>query len=124
MHEFSQRLDLIDRIGRTLQSRYIFTDIDLYLAEFKISPPKDAERGSKWVYTKEALRDVPLNTIIKIAEDLGLEQEIRAAHGVSTAARKWQGTNKFRLFISHIAKHKDRATRLRACLAPYAISGL
>jgi TIR domain len=46
-----------------------------------------------------------------------------AAHGVSTAPRNWQGTNKFRLFISHIAKHKDRATRLRACLALYAISG-
>ena len=119
----SQRLDLIERIGRTLQSRYTFDDLDLYLAEFKISPPKDADRGSKRVYTKEALRDVPLDTVIKIAEDLGLEQQIRAAHGVSTAPRNWQGTNQFRLFISHIAKHKDRATRLRACLAPYAISG-
>jgi hypothetical protein len=119
----SQRLDLIDRIGRTLQSRYTFTDLDLYLAEFKISPPKDAPQNSKWVYTKEALRDVPLVTVIEIAEDLGLEQEIRATHGVSTAPRNWQGTNKFRLFISHIAKHKDRATRLRACLALYAISG-
>jgi AbiJ N-terminal domain 3/TIR domain len=119
----SQKLALIDRIGRTLQSRYTFTDINLYLAEFKISPPKDATQGSKWVYTKEALRDVPLDTVIKIAEDLGLEQDIRAAHGVSTAPRNWQDTNKFRLFISHIAKHKDRATRLRACLTPYAISG-
>jgi len=85
----SQRLDLIDRIGRTLQSRYTFTDLDLYLAESKISPPKDATRGSKWVYTKEALRDVPLDSVTKIAEDLGLEQEIRAAHGVSTAPRNW-----------------------------------
>ena len=119
----SQRLNLIDRIGRTLQSQYGFTDIDLYLAEFKIPPPKDATRGSKWVYTKEALRDVPLETVIKIAEDLGLEQEIRATHGASSAPRNWQATNKFRLFISHIAKHKDRATRLRQCLVPYAISG-
>src|SRR5215467_25615 len=94
----SQRLDLIDRIGRTLQSRYTFADLDMYLAEFKISPPQDATRGSKWVYTKEALRDVPLDTVIKIAEDLELEQGIRAAHGISTAPRSWQGTNKFRLF--------------------------
>jgi hypothetical protein len=41
----------------------------------------------------------------------------------STAPRNWQGTNKFRLFISHIAKDKDKATRLKDCLAPYAISG-
>jgi hypothetical protein len=75
------------------------------------------------VYTKEALRDVPFDTVIKIAEDLELEQKIRAAHGPSSAPRNWQGTNKFRLFISHIAKHKDKATRLKDCLAPYAISG-
>jgi hypothetical protein len=118
-----QRLNLIDRIGRTLQSRYGFADIDLYLAEFKIAPPKDATRGSKWVYTKEALRDVSLDTIIKIAEDLGLEQEIRAAHGASTAPRNWQGATKFRLFISHISKDKDKATRLKDCLTPYAVSG-
>src|SRR5215831_18517006 len=87
-----QRLDLIDRIGRTLQSRYRFDDLDLYLAEFQIPPPKDGDRGSKWVYTKQALRDVPLDTVIKIAEDLGLEQEIRAAHGVSSAPSNWQNT--------------------------------
>ena len=119
----AQRLNLIDRIGRTLQSRYGFADIDLYLAEFKIAPPKDATRGSKWVYTKEALREVSLDTIIKIAEDLGLEQEIRVAHGASTGPRNWQGTTKFRLFISHIAKDKDKATRLKDCLIPYGISG-
>lgn len=119
----AQRLNLIDRIGRILQSRYGFSDIDLYLAEFQIPPPKDATRGSKWLYTKEALRDVPLDTVIQIAEDLGLEQEIRAAHGASTAPRNWQGTTKFRLFISHIAKDKDKATRLKDCLTPYGISG-
>ena len=54
---------------------------------------------------------------------MGLEQEIRATHGASSAPRNWQATNKFRLFISHIAKRKDRATRLRQCLVPYAISG-
>ena len=79
--------------------------------------------NSKWVYSKEALKGVPVDTIIKIAEDLGLEQEIRAAHGASTPPRNWDGTNKFRLFISHIAKHKDRATRLKDCLVLYAISG-
>jgi hypothetical protein len=32
-------------------------------------------------------------------------------------------TTKFRLFISHIAKDKEKATRLKDCLASYAISG-
>jgi TIR domain len=56
--------------------------------------------------------------------DLGLEQAIRSAEGDAiTPPRNWSGTNKFRLFISHIAKHKDKATRLKECLAVYAISG-
>jgi len=75
----SQRLDLIDRVGRTLQSRYAFDEIDLYLAEFKIPAPKDSIRNSKWVYTQgRTSRCVPRYNN-KIAEGLGLEQEIRAA---------------------------------------------
>lgn len=60
--------------------------------------------------------------MIAIAEDLNLEN-LHAQHGVSAAPQNWAGTTKFKLFISHIAKHKDRATRLKDCLSPYSISG-
>lgn len=33
----------------------------------------------------------------------------------------WRDIPHFRLFVSHIATHKDKATRLKTCLVPYAI---
>ncbi len=120
----SVKLDLIDKIGRALQSKYGYAEIDMYLAEYGILPPKGATTNSKWVYSKTALHDAPTDTIIKIAEDLGLQQAIRSAEeGAISPPHNWSNTNKFRLFISHIAKHKDKATRLKECLALYAISG-
>jgi TIR domain len=118
----TEKLDLISRIGRELQSRFGYTEIDAYLAEFKIPPPKDVGTNSKWVYTKVALQGVPTDTVIAIAEDLNLEN-LHAQHGVSALPQNWTGTTKFKLFISHIAKHKERATRLKDCLAPFGISG-
>lgn len=119
----SEKLALIDRIGRELQARFSFHQIDGYLAEFKIpQPPPGVGSNSKWVYSTAALQGVPTDTVIAIAEDLGL-QNLHAQHGVSSAPKNWAGTTQFRLFISHIAKHKDRATRLKDCLAPYSISG-
>jgi hypothetical protein len=73
----SEKLALIDKIGRTLQSKFGYAEIDLYLAEYNIPPPTDVTTNSKWIYSKTALKRVSLDTIIRIAEDLGLEQEIR-----------------------------------------------
>jgi hypothetical protein len=117
----SAKIALIDQIGRELQSRYRFDDIDIYLAEYKVQPPKTVTGNSKWVYTKAALQGVPDETIIAIADDLGLDR-VRAQHGIIIPPRNWQGATKFRLFISHIAKDKDKAMRLKDCLEPYAIS--
>ena len=75
----SVKLDLIDKIGRALQSKYGYSEIDMYLAEYGILPPKGVTTNSKWIYSKAALQGVPTDTIVKIAEDLGLEQAIRSA---------------------------------------------
>lgn len=42
---------------------------------------------------------------------------------VSSPPANWSNTRRFRLFISHIAVHKDKATRLKSCLALYGIDG-
>jgi hypothetical protein len=118
-----EKIALIDKIGRELQSRFGYAEIDLHLAEYNIPKPTSVTSNSKWIYSKVALQGAPLDTIIKIAEDLGLEQQLRTQHGVSSPPQNWIGTTKFRLFISHIAKDKDKATRLKDCLSSYAISG-
>jgi TIR domain len=40
---------------------------------------------------------------------------------VSPAPANWQDTPRFRLFVSHIAIHKEKATRLKDCLVRYGI---
>lgn len=118
----SDRLALIDKIGRELQARFSYGEIDAYLAAFSIKPPLNVTANSKWVYSKAALRDVSLGKLAAIASDLdlgGLGQI--AAQQLPPA--NWRGVSDFRLFISHISAEKQKATRLRQTLAPFKISG-
>jgi len=119
----SEKLALIDRIVGELETRYGYREIDAYLNEFGISTPHEWHRwNSKREYSALHLYSKPADTIIKIAEDLGLDS-FHSCHGISSPSQNWVDTTRFRLFISHIAKNKDKATRLRHCLVPYEISG-
>ena len=118
----SDKLVLIDKIGRELQARFTFNDLIAFLKSYGVPLPADESRNSKWVYTKNALQSVPTEIILKVAEELDIDQPAGAA-AASSPPRNWRDTKAFRLFISHIAKHKDKATRLKDCLAPYGISG-
>jgi hypothetical protein len=117
----SQRLDLIDRIGSELQKRYSFGEIDSYLAAFDIPPPEGVTVNSKRIYAATALRNVALPVIAQIVDDL----DMGPLPGLAAAnpPANWKGTTDFRLFISHISKDRQIATRLKECLAPYAIAG-
>jgi hypothetical protein len=68
------------------------------------------------------LRGVSPDVLLKIAEEL----EINVPSSQRAAAmvpKNWKNTSLFRIFISHISKDKDKAMRLKECLAPYGISG-
>ncbi len=114
------RLALVDRIGRELQSRFTFTDIDGFLAAFGVGKP-DGSWGSKWAYSKDALRNVSEETVVRIAEKLDLTSPGSAGR-IAAPPRNWRDNPQaLRLFVSHISKDKDKATRLKDCLAPYGI---
>lgn len=119
-----QKLELIDQIGRELQSRFRYEEIDHFLGEFGVSPPPSGavSTNSKWVYAKAALRNAPEETIINIAQELDLDTQLPSGRAL-IPPRNWQGTTQFRMFISHISKDRDKATRLKECLSPYAIGG-
>ncbi len=118
----SERLGVIDKIGRELQSRYSYGEIDAYLAAFGVQPPGNVGVNSKWVYAKAALAPVDLSVIARIADDLEIGSLIEfSAKAIPPA--NWRETTDFRLFISHISADKDKAVRLKTCLAPYAING-
>ncbi len=117
----SEKLALIDKIARELQSRFSYGDIDIFLAEFGVkTAPVPA--NSKWVYSKAALQGHPDETILRIAAELELQQGTSSIAD-ATPPKNWQGADLFRLFISHISKDKLKATRLKECLAAYGIAG-
>lgn len=118
----TDRMELMSRIGRELQSRFTYTEIDEFLAAYKLKGPAQIDYNSKWRYSREALQGVDNALLLKIAEDLDLEVPARGA-GAAVPPRNWATTSELRLFISHISKHKEKATRLKTCLAPYGISG-
>ncbi len=67
------RFNLIDQIGRRLQSTMTTTDINVYLGGFGIANDGAAMVHSKWVYVKELLSNVDDSIVTQIALDLGLD---------------------------------------------------
>lgn len=116
----TDKIALIDRIGRELQSRFGFDEIDLFLSEYGIGRPQNVGYNSKWVYAKAALRGATDGLLLKIAEEL----EIPSPSGgpVVRPPANWRETAGFRLFLSHISKDKLIATRLKECLSPHGIA--
>ena len=118
-----QRLELIDKIGRELQARYSYADIEVFLKAFGVSPPSGPiHSNSKWVYSKEALKDADDKVLMIIAEELEVNIPSLASAAV-TPPQNWQQDDVFRLFISHLAIHKDKAKRLKDTLSSYYVAG-
>lgn len=118
----TERIELIDKLGRELQSRYSYDGIDLFFAAYDVAPPQNVNANSKWIYSKAALRDAPEDVLLRMAAEL--EMPVSPETGsIQAPPRNWRDTKLFRLFISHISKDKLIATRLKEALTPYAISG-
>jgi hypothetical protein len=69
-----ERFQLLDIIGRTLQSLMSYSDIDIFLKSFGVNCNKPtSSTNSKWVYVKELLSDEKDEIIIRIADELELD---------------------------------------------------
>ena len=119
--KFADRFNAIDRIGRELQARYTFADIDNYLQAFGVATPNEFG-SSKWSYVKQTLASADLSTIDRIIDDLGLGSLAQVAAQANPSAH-WLGSKDFRLFISHLSRDKAKAIRLKEGLSAHAISG-
>lgn len=117
----SHKLALIDSVARELQRRYSFSEIDVYLSEFEIPTPISFDNYAKADYAKATMRGIADDKLIEMANDLEVRTAINEI--LSIPPRNWPDNSRFRLFISHTSKDKDKATRLRDCLAPYHIAG-
>jgi hypothetical protein len=107
----SEKLALIDKVGRELQARFRYEEIDAFLAEYGLKGPSDIsvnskrEGGTCWCPERCSTAD---------CEELDLDVPGTKAQA-ARPPRNWVGTTDFRLFVSHIAQHKDKAARLKAC---------
>lgn len=117
-----QKVELINGIAKELQSRYTFDDIDILLSSYQVKHPSGSPSyHSKRIYAKEALAQVDNEIISNIANDLGVESSTPAAKMVVSPPKIWQNIDGFKLFISHLAKHKDKAVKLKQALGGYNI---
>lgn len=116
-----ERVKLIEAIAKTLQERMTCADIETYLPLFKIYNHDEQEcSNSKRIYVKKLLAHESEEIILQIAEDLELITNEKTIN--KEIATFWvQGY--FKLFISHLAKHKKQATYLQNALKQYGISG-
>lgn len=118
----TERIDLIGKVARKLQSRYRFEEINSLLEAYKISQPIGSPGfNSKWTYVKEALKDINDKLLMDIAEELKISGS-KSKTKVTIAPKIWKDSKDFRLFISHLAVHKNKAAKLKDILKSYNIS--
>jgi hypothetical protein len=117
------RLGLIDRIGRELQSRMGFGEIAIYLKAHGVDTKKQTSGvNSKWVYSKELLADEPDVRIIGIADELGVPHNHVVADPARTVEATFWEPFHFKLFLSHLSSFKKTTALLQAALRGYGIS--
>jgi hypothetical protein len=119
-----ERFELVSKVARELQARMTYDDINVYLNNCGVTAK--AKRGSydsKWVYAKELLGDAPEQTVIRIADELGIPHTYTVVSaGAVTESSFWE-PNHFRLFLSHLSSFKATTAKLRVSLRKFAISG-
>ena len=118
-----ERMRLLDEIGRELQSRMTFNDIDAYLRQWRIDLTQDTPPvNSKYVYVKALLAGETDDTLLDIAEELEIDHGVpRTAQHEIVDSRYWSPGH-FRLFVSHTSSVKESAGALQKALRNYGIS--
>ncbi|UOG91012.1 MAG: hypothetical protein L3K52_12475 [Candidatus Thiothrix sulfatifontis] len=109
------RIDLIDKIGRSLQARMGYEDISAYLKAHGVN--KFTRRvNSKWIYTKALLTGEPDAVVLKIADELGIPHTYTVIADKNTAEATFWEAGHFRLFLSHLSTFKDTTETLKTAL--------
>lgn len=115
-----QKIKLLDEIGAELQSRMTFSDIDTYFRGHGVPTQDNYPHNSKRSYSKDMLAKVDEELIFKIAGELGIV-DVPNGSEIVREVGFWKAGH-FRLFLSHLASFKVKASQLQAALRKYAIT--
>lgn len=118
-----QKIELIDEIGRNLQERMTFKEIDAYFEAYGIPTGLTPSFYSKYVYVKETLPKISDDIIIEIANELSIKHNFENVLPTfkDNTTNFWK-TGHFKLFISHLASFKSTIGHLKQVLEKYGIS--
>lgn len=118
-----EKLELIDRVGRELQSKMTYEDINQYLNAHEVNTKKPTSNSnSKWVYVKELLSDEEDSLIIDIANELQITHNFTTTDSKSSFEAAFWEPSHFKLFLSHISSFKETTSQLQSALRTYGIS--
>ncbi len=118
-----EKIKLIDDIGRELQSRMTFSEIDSYFETYGIPTDHQPSYNSKYVYVKEILPKISDEIIIEIANELDIEHNFQSKLPIfkDNSTTFWKAGH-FKLFISHLSSFKKTIGHLKKELEKYGIS--
>ncbi len=94
-----------------------------YLTQYKIKTKPVDDYRSKYVYSKDLLKDVPDQTIVEIAKELEIDHPIQSEDITYSEGELifWK-PGYFKLFFSHISSFKETVSHLKDNLEIYGIS--
>lgn len=118
-----EKIEIIDMIGRELQERMKFNEIDAYFESYGIPTDHQPSYNSKYVYVKEVLPKVKNEIILDIAKELNIQHNAVSNTRIinENEATFWKAGH-FKLFLSHLATFKKTIGILKTELEKYGIS--
>lgn len=118
-----QKIEIINLIGRELQDRMKFVEIDGYFESYGIPTNHQPTYNSKYVYVQEVLPKVKDEIILEMASELGIEHPTVSQIPIikESEATFWKPGH-FKLFVSHLASFKKTIGILKKELEKYGIS--
>lgn len=118
-----EKIEVIDIIGRELQDRMKFIEIENYLESYGISTKNhQPSYNSKYVYVREILPKASDEIIIEIAKELGIKHPAVTDIPYQESEATFWKPGHFKLFISHLANFKKTIGYLKLELEKYGIS--
>lgn len=115
-----EKFNLVKKIALELQQRFTTTEINALFDSYDVEHPNEEMAQSKAVYARSALSKADIGKVLNIASGLGL-RNMAADRDQITGPRIWDNEDSIRIFISHLAIEKSKATRLRDALKPFGV---
>lgn len=115
--KITKKIELIRNLSNALRNRYDDKDLEMFFQHYKLNVTwVDLGNYEYEIDVKSTLSGGSDDILIEISSEL----ETGGEYIVNALPKNWESShNLFKVFISHLSEHKDKATRLKEALRPY-----